>query len=175
MLKRKYLILLALATFIVAIDQITKLYVDTHFQLGESLSIIPRFFSFTYVRNPGAAFGFLADSHPAFRELFFLSLPPFALIVILSILRSVPNSDTAQIIALSSVFGGATGNYIDRLRFRSVIDFLDFYYRSSDAQYRFYTWPTFNIADIAIVMGVFGLLILMIRDWSQQKRVAKAT
>lgn len=175
MLSRKYLILLSLSTVLVAIDQATKLYVDTHFQLGETVPVIERFFSLTYVRNPGAAFGFLAASHPAFREIFFLSLPPFALIVILAILRGVANRDTWQILALSSVFGGATGNYIDRLRFRSVIDFLDFHYQAVNATQRFYTWPTFNVADIAIVMGVAGLLALMLRDWLEERKAALKT
>jgi signal peptidase II len=55
---------------------------------------------------------------------------------------------------LSLVFGGAIGNYIDRLRFRYVIDFLDFHIQKK------YVWPAFNIADMAIVVGVGMLLYL---------------
>ncbi|MBV2168467.1 MAG: signal peptidase II [Bdellovibrio sp.] len=154
-MKKKYIWLLLISGLLVALDQLTKVYVHTHFHLGESVSVIPNFFNFTYVRNFGAAFGFLAESHPSFRELFFLSMPPIALVIILGILRSVKDDDTKQIIALSSIFGGAIGNYIDRLRFRYVIDFLDFHL------YNRWSWPAFNIADMAIVGGVGLLLLLM--------------
>jgi signal peptidase II len=157
-MKKKYIWLMAITGFLVALDQITKLYVHTHFNLGESISVIPDFFNLTYVRNFGAAFGFLAESHPTFREIFFLTMPPVALIIILSLLRSVPDKDTLQIAALSSIFGGAIGNYIDRLRFRYVIDFFDFHLKNK------YSWPAFNIADVAIVCGVGILLVLMILE-----------
>jgi signal peptidase II len=154
-MKRKYLLLAGIAGFIIALDQVIKMYIHTHFQLGESDPILMGFFNITYVRNFGAAFGFLGDTHPSFREVFFLTTPPIALVIIVLILRGVADSDLKQILALSSVFGGAIGNYIDRLRFRYVIDFLDFHWHDV------YTWPAFNIADMAIVGGVGLLLILM--------------
>lgn len=154
-MKKKYIWLVLISGLLVALDQLIKAYVHTHFHLGESVSVIPNFFNITYVRNFGAAFGFLAESHPSFRELFFLSMPPVALVIILAILRGVKDDDTKQIIALSSIFGGAIGNYIDRIRFRYVIDFLDFHL------YNRWSWPAFNIADMAIVGGVGLLLLLM--------------
>src|SRR5437868_1604891 len=162
-MKKKYLWLLAISGVLIALDQLTKVYVHTHFHLGESVIVIPNFFNFTYVRNFGAAFGFLAESHPSFRELFFLSMPPIALVIILGILRGVKDDDTKQIIALSSIFGGAIGNYIDRLRFRYVIDFLDFHLNNK------YSWPAFNIADSAIVGGVCLLLMMMVLEARQKK------
>lgn len=163
-MKFKYIFLIAWSTFAVALDQLTKIYVHTHFQLGESLSVIQNYFNITYVRNPGAAFGFLAESHPQFREIFFLSIPPVVMVIIYFILRSVPDKDRWQIFALSSIFGGAIGNYIDRIRFRYVIDFLDFHYHEK------YSWPAFNIADSAIVLGVIILTILM---WTERKSATK--
>lgn len=153
-MKLKYLILAAIAGAVITIDQATKMYVHTHFGLHESIEVIQGFFNLTYVRNYGAAFGFLADSHQTFREIFFLSMPPVALLVILAILRGVLETDRWQIVSLSLVFGGAIGNYIDRIRFRYVIDFLDFHIQKK------YTWPAFNIADSAIVVGVSILLFL---------------
>jgi signal peptidase II len=166
-MKKKYIWLAAISGFLVAFDQIVKLYVHTHFHLGESVAVIPNFFNLTYVRNFGAAFGFLAESHPSFRELFFLSMPPIALIIILGILRGVKDSDTKQIIALSCIFGGAIGNYIDRIRFRYVIDFLDFHL------YGRWSWPAFNIADMAIVGGVGLLLLLMFIENNNKKKEEK--
>lgn len=162
-MKLKYLILAAIAGAIITFDQATKMYVHTHFSLHESINVIEGFFNFTYVRNYGAAFGFLADSHPSFREIFFLSMPPVALLVILGILRTVHETDRWQIVSLSLVFGGAVGNYIDRIRFRYVIDFLDFHINKK------YTWPAFNIADSAIVVGVAVLLYL---ELTRTKRAA---
>lgn len=153
-MKLKYLILAAIACAIITTDQAVKMYVHTHFQLHESVEVIAGFFNFTYVRNPGAAFGFLASTHESFREIFFLSMPPIALLIILAIMRTVPDDDRWTISALSLVFGGAIGNYIDRVRFRYVIDFLDFHLQDK------YTWPAFNIADSAIVVGVGVLLYL---------------
>ena len=166
-MKKKYLWLAVISGFFIAIDQLTKIYVHTSFHLGESVVVIPNFFNFTYVRNFGAAFGFLAESHPSFRELFFLSMPPIALVIILGILRGVKDDDTKQIIALSSIFGGAIGNYIDRLRFRYVIDFLDFHFINK------WSWPAFNIADMAIVGGVCLLLLLMFIEKKKEDELKK--
>ena len=165
-MKKKYLFLMTISGFIIAIDQLTKLAVHTNMRLGESLTVIPQFFNLVYVRNQGAAFGFLANSHPAFRDIFFLSMPPLALIFILILMRGVDDDDTAQIVALSSIFGGAIGNYIDRLYFRYVIDFLDFYIEIP-SKGRTYNWPAFNLADSAIVMGVLFLLWIMYRERKQ--------
>lgn len=166
-MKKKYIWLLLISGLTIAIDQIIKIYVHTHYHLGESVTVVPNFFNLTYVRNFGAAFGFLAESHPTFREIFFLSMPPIALIIILLIFRGVKDSDTKQIIALSSIFGGAIGNYIDRLRFRYVIDFLDFHFFNK------WSWPAFNIADMAIVGGVGLLLTLMFIEEKQKKAAEK--
>lgn len=165
-MKKKYIWLFLTAGLLIALDQLTKAYVHTHFHLGESVPVITNFFNLTYVRNFGAAFGFLAESHPQFREMFFLAMPPIALIIILGILRSVNDSDTKQILALSSIFGGAIGNYIDRIRFRYVIDFLDFHL------YNRWSWPAFNVADMAIVGGVALLLLLMMLEKKKEKETA---
>jgi signal peptidase II len=163
-MKFKYVFLIAWSTFAVALDQLTKLFIHTRFQLGESITVIENFFNITYVRNPGAAFGFLAESHPDFREAFFLTIPPVAMLIILIILKGVSDKDRWQIFALSSIFGGAIGNYIDRLRFRFVIDFLDFHL------YHKYNWPAFNVADCAIVVGVMILMVLM---WLEKKSASE--
>lgn len=157
-IQKRYVILLAVSFLIVALDQLVKMSIHLHYQLGESTPIVSGFFNITYVRNFGAAFGFLAQSHPTFREYFFLAMPPVALIIILLILRGISDRDYPQIFALAFVSGGAIGNYVDRLRFRYVIDFLDFHWKEA------YTWPAFNIADMAIVGGVTALLLLMFID-----------
>jgi signal peptidase II len=148
---------MCLTGLLISLDQITKLYVHTQFQLHESMPVIQNFFHITYVRNFGAAFGFLSQTSSEFREIFFLSVPPIACLTILFILRGIPSNDTAQAVALSSIFAGAMGNYIDRLQFRYVIDFLDFHYGSL-------SWPAFNVSDMAIVGGVLFLIYLMLTE-----------
>lgn len=165
-MKKKYLLVFIISCLVIVFDQITKIYIHTKFQLGESVVIIKNFFNFTYVRNYGAAFGFLAESHPTFREIFFLSMPPIAIIIIVMILRTVRDNDFLQISGLALICGGALGNYIDRLNYRYVIDFLDFHF------YNKYSYPAFNIADSAIVCGVGILILVMILEKRQESAMA---
>lgn len=153
---KKYMILIAVTIAVAAIDQYTKMIVHSTFDLGESIRIINNFFNFTYVRNTGAAFGILGTSHETFRQVFFLSIPPIAVGIIVFFLYNLPESEKLEIYALSIISGGAIGNYIDRIRFGYVIDFLDFHIANT------YSWPAFNIADSAIVIGVGILTYLMI-------------
>ena len=161
----RYLTLIALAGVLVALDQVVKIYVHSSFHLGETVTVIPGFFNITYVRNPGAAFGFLAKTAPAFREAFFLIVPPLAMIIIIQALKSVADSDKPQTIALSLIFGGALGNYIDRLRFSYVIDYLDFHYQGR------LTWPAFNVADMSIVSGVILLFLIMFLSQLKNRQI----
>lgn len=162
-MNKKYLTTVIFAGVIIALDQITKIIILSKFRLGESYVMIENFFNLTFVKNFGAAFGFLAQSNPHFREIFFLAMPPIAMIVIGFLLKNVDSRDKVQVLALSSILGGAIGNYIDRLRFRYVVDFLDFHW------YNQYSWPAFNIADSAIVIGVGVLMYQMFIENKKKK------
>jgi len=151
----RYLLLVSIGGAIIALDQLTKIFIHTRFRLGETLNVIPGFFDITYVRNFGAAFGILAQLAPQYREPFFTFVPVAAVIAILLLLRKTADSDRLGIFSYSLVFGGAIGNFIDRLRFGYVVDFLDFHWKE------IYHWPAFNVADSAIVVGV-GLMLLSI-------------
>ena len=129
-------------------DQWTKLLVLNHFDYGESLAVIREFFNLTYVRNTGAAFGFLAGSDPTFRVPFFLVVPIIAMVVLGFLYRDLPKDARWRAMALGLVSGGALGNLIDRVRLGYVVDFLDFHYKSV------YYFPAFNVADTAICVGV---------------------
>ena len=138
---------------VLILDQWTKFLVIIHFEYGESLPIIRDFFSLTYVRNTGAAFGFLASANPTFRVPFFLVVPIVAMVVLGFLYRDLPKDARWRSMALGLVSGGAIGNLIDRVRLGYVVDFLDFHYQSS------YYFPAFNVADSAICVGV-GILLL---------------
>jgi signal peptidase II len=157
-MNKKFLYLIVITCLIVAIDQLTKMYITMNFRLHESFPIIKDIFHITYVRNTGAAFGIFRDANITFRTIFFLSLPPIAMLVIFFLLKASPDKDKIQNLALSLVFAGALGNYIDRVRFQYVIDFLDFHYK------QVWSYPAFNVADMSIVTGVFLLFIFMIKD-----------
>lgn len=144
----KYLILLTISSAITALDQASKLYIHTHFKLGESLDIIPDFFSFTYIRNPGGAFGIFRDHNEVVQTILFLIFPFIAFILIFNIVKKLKTSNLISIIALSFIFGGAVGNFIDRIHFKYVIDFLDVHLPNG------WAWPTFNLADSFIVVGI---------------------
>lgn|SRR3989338_1944449 len=151
-MKSKYIILICLAGLVIALDQISKLYIAHHFELHESVAVVPHFFNLTYVRNTGAAFGLLSKAPESFRIPFFIIIPLVALTIIVLIFKKTQETQLLMITALSLILGGAIGNFIDRLRFNYVIDFLDFHWFNK------YHWPAFNVADSTIVVGV-ALLI----------------
>lgn len=138
---------------IILLDQWTKFLVIAHFEYGESLTMIQNFFSLTYVRNTGAAFGFMAQANPTLRVPFFLAVPIIAMVVLGFLYRDLPSDGKWRALALGLVSGGAIGNLIDRLRLGYVVDFLDFHYHTD------YYFPAFNVADSAICLGV-GILLL---------------
>lgn len=152
-IKPKYLILAALTAVVILLDQYTKHVVVDRFRYGESIPVISGFFSLTYIRNTGAAFGILAHADPAFRIPFFVIVPLIALVAIGFIFRRIPDGDRKLSTALSLVIGGAIGNLIDRVTLNYVVDFLDFHWKYE------YHFPAFNIADSAICIGV-GILML---------------
>lgn len=148
----RYLLLALIAITVIIVDQATKYWIMQSMRLHESIPVIPNLFSFTYIRNPGAAFGLLAGSSNAFRTVFFGITSLFALALLGTILVRLPAKDWVGQVSIAGILGGAVGNLIDRLRFGEVIDFLDVYVES-------YHWPAFNVADSAISVGVVCLII----------------
>jgi len=162
---KKMIFLFSISFVILLIDQWTKIYVHSNFELHESLAVIKGFFDITYVRNPGAAFGLFGDMPSLFRKVFFLSLTPVALCGLGYFMYTVEEEDSLQISAISLIFAGAIGNYIDRIRFEYVIDFLNFNLPL------YGDYPAFNVADMAIVTGVFTLFYCFILEEKNKKKV----
>ena len=156
MQKKNVIFLLTVAVLIV-IDQVTKYFIHTGMALHDTIPVIPGFFSITYIRNPGAAFGFLAGASPTFRYVFFIGVTLAAIGLILHYLRTYAADDQLLTISLGMILSGGVGNLIDRVRFGEVIDFLDVYLGTSH-------WPAFNVADSAISVGAFILFIHLIRQ-----------
>jgi signal peptidase II len=146
-LSRKTRIVLGCVGFIVLADQLTKYIVNRTMPLHYSIPIIDNFFSLTYIRNTGAAFGIFSGSHEAFRLPFLIIVSLIAIGFIFTMLKRLRESETGLTIALAFILGGAIGNLIDRVIYGEVIDFLDVYWAN-------YHWPAFNLADSFITIGV---------------------
>jgi signal peptidase II len=149
-----YLILVAA---VVIFDRWTKALIQNRFDLNESALVIDGFFNITYVRNTGVAFGiFSSISAPAKSLLLSIFTALAAIVVVTYSVRSPAGNRLLQI-ALSLILGGALGNLYDRIAFGYVVDFLEFYVGA-------YHWPSFNIADSAITVGVVLLAFEIIRN-----------
>ena len=122
----------------------------------ESAEVIDGFFNLHYVENCASAFGLMGAVPESFRFPFFLIVSILAALFIPYLYRKTPAEQKLMLYALPFVLGGAIGNLIDRLLFRYVIDFVQWYV-TVDGVPRY--WPTFNVADAAIVVGI-GLMVL---------------
>lgn len=163
-LNKKNVIFLAIAVLTILLDQATKAWVVATMRLHDSYVVINGFFSITSVRNPGAAFGFLASAPPLFRTVFFIAITAGAILLILYYLRVSTIDDYPLVVSLALIFAGAAGNLIDRVRFGEVVDFLDVYLGN-------YHWPAFNVADSAITVGAFVMCVAMSRRRKGQNDV----
>jgi signal peptidase II len=131
---------------IVLLDQGSKYLVTQNFPPGESAPLWGQFLYLTHVRNPGGAFGFLAQ-HPGI----FIISTIILFILAAFILWPLARDNWPLRLGLLIGLGGALGNFIDRLVHGVVIDFIDVRW-----------WPVFNFADVAIVIGVlliFGQIV----------------
>lgn len=162
-MKKTNLTFLGIVIGIVALDQATKIWIDTAMALHASFPVIDGFFNITYIRNPGAAFGFLAGAPPLFRSLFFLAVTIAAIGLILYYLYKNPSRGPFLTISLALILAGALGNMIDRVRLGEVIDFLDFYIGTAH-------WPAFNVADSAICVGAAVLFWAMLEQEKKPKK-----
>lgn len=153
-MKLRYRIALPLAVGILALDQVTKAWVQHVLPLWSGIPVIQGFFNLVHVLNKGAVFGFLNRSDIDWQRYFFIGATVLAMTIIVHLLRTAQKESPAMFTGLGLVFGGAAGNLVDRVRFGHVIDFLDFYVGS-------YHWPAFNVADSAICVGALFLVITL--------------
>ena len=140
-LSRK-LLFFALAAIIIIADQLSKNWIVRHFEVGESLPLIENILHFTYVRNPGAAFGLFTAGAP-----FFIALSIGMILLVIFAEHNYFGGHILTRLSMAFILGGTAGNCIDRLRYGYVVDFMDIQ-----------VWPVFNVADSALVLGAFLLL-----------------
>ena len=143
----------AVAAATAILDQATKWSVTRYFSPGEGVVVVPGLFDLTLLFNKGAAFGLFSRIESDVLRLGLLAISTtVALSVLFIVLFREYREDSWGQAIVGLVLGGAIGNVIDRVRIGAVVDFLDFHIGSNH-------WPAFNVADSAICVGVFFLLI----------------
>lgn len=146
---KRYAVFIAIAVFIIVVDQASKCYISRFSGLELSAypphggyEVIPGFFSIVYNTNTGAAWGMFAGQRVI---LAILAFGAAAAIILLR--KNIELHRKFMQVIFGLMLGGILGNLIDRVAFGSVTDFLDF-------KFGHYRWPTFNIADSAMVVAV---------------------
>ncbi|HSF42162.1 MAG TPA: signal peptidase II [Thermoanaerobaculia bacterium] len=136
---------------VMALDQWTKWLVEIRLPHHAAETVIPGFLNLTHVRNTGVAFGlFASDGHGTNWTLTILGL--VALTAVGVYFWLAPSKDRWLLVALALVVGGAVGNLIDRVASGAVTDFIDVYVGG-------HHWPSFNVADSAISIGIVLMAI----------------
>lgn len=145
--------LLGLSALVIALDRFTKQWVSRHIAEGDAIMVIPGVFRVSHVENPGAAFSMFTDSpHPERTRWMLIAFSLLAAIVVLVVLLRLCHRLSLTAFSMALVLGGAIGNVWDRIRYGTVVDFLEVHIVH-------YHWPDFNVADSAIVIG--GILLLL--------------
>lgn len=137
------------ALTVLLIDQISKAFVLSYFARNTAPVEIAPFFNFVLAWNKGVSFSMFHSDHPAM---------PWVLVTVALLICAVithwmyTEKNVPTILCFGMILGGALGNVIDRVRFRAVVDFLDFHIGARH-------WPAFNAADSAICVGAGVILI----------------
>ncbi|EKH2200927.1 signal peptidase II [Staphylococcus pseudintermedius] len=161
-MKQQYYIGLSLfITLIILIgDQLTKFIIRTQMTLGESFGVVPKFLYITSHRNNGAAWGILSG-----KMTFFYIITIIVLIALIVFYIKEAKNNMLMQIAISLLFSGALGNFIDRVSSGEVVDFIDTVIFG-------YDFPIFNIADASLTIGVVLLIIVLLKDQNQKGKVS---
>ncbi len=155
----KLKIFFSIAPLVVIIDQLSKYVVNTKLAPYASVTLIENFFYLSHVRNPGGAFGVLSWVHPNF----FVIISGVAIGVVFIFFVGLGRAQRLAAVALSLILGGALGNLLDRVRLGQVVDFIDIHWHSLK-------WPAFNLADSAITIGVFLLIIELLGSETEKRQ-----
>lgn len=144
-----------IVVLVLVLDRVTKCLVVSRMTEGMSIPVIDHVVHFTYVLNPGAAFGMLEHE-----RLFFIILTLVVLGAIALLYKKLQQESTQVQYGMALFVGGALGNLYDRMATGLVIDFIDLR-----------IWPVFNVADIAICVGVGLILWSVVREETQKKKL----
>lgn len=158
-MKRQYYIGISLfiTIIILVLDQITKFIIASSMKVGDSFEVIPNFLNITSHRNDGAAWGILSGK----MSFFFIITIIILVVLIVFYIKEAKNNLLMQI-AISLLFAGALGNFIDRVLHGEVVDFVDTYIFG-------YNFPIFNVADSSLTIGVLLIIIALLTDMKKEE------
>jgi signal peptidase II len=138
------------------------------YRVKRDVRFIPDYWHFRYVENPGAAWGLLRGLPEPVRRPFFVGISLLALALIGFMYARLQPAQRLLRVALCLVVGGALGNLVDRVARGYVIDFIDWHWRNDPAL----RWPTFNVADVGISVGIFLMLLATLLEALASRRRA---
>ncbi|MDN4073514.1 MULTISPECIES: signal peptidase II [Fictibacillus] len=146
-----------LALLVLGLDQVTKWWIVKNMNYGQSITVIENVFYITSHRNRGAAFGILQN-----QMWFFIIITIAVIAAVIYYMQKHAKHQPLLRTALGLVLGGATGNFLDRIIRKEVVDFLDVKISS-------YNYPIFNVADSALVVGVILIFIQTLMESKNKK------
>ena len=146
-----------LAALVIVVDQLAKYWAVSRLRPTGPVSVIPGYFDLCYVENQGAAWGMFAG-----HQVFLIAFSLITLVFLLWKRRQLFQPLWGSTLTMALLFGGITGNLIDRIRVNYVIDFLDFHWQAAH-------FPAFNVADASICCGVF---LFIATQWHHERKQA---
>ena len=142
----------------IIVDQIIKFIIKANMNIADTINIIPNFFRITFLKNEGAAFSILSGN-----RLLFIFITVLVLILFYFFLLKNKKIIKTKQLLYGLLLGGIIGNFIDRILYGYVIDYLDFNIGS-------YNYPVFNIADSLIVISIIWLIVLSVKEDKNESR-----
>lgn len=146
-----------IAMILIGLDQLSKYLTVQEVALGEVVPVIPDVLSLTYIRNSGAAWSILED-----QMIFFYVITVVVVGALIYFLHTEGKKSPIASTGIAFIMGGAIGNFIDRLHLKYVIDMI---------RLEFVNFPIFNVADMALTIGVIILIGYIVYDELVKKKV----
>lgn len=155
-------LLVLIIAAVLAADQATKHAIERYTTPDYFRIVVPGLLNLIHTHNPGVAFSMFADARSPAVRVFLVAFSLGVIVFLFWLLKAERAGGRLGQIGMSLILGGAIGNVLDRLTQRGVTDFLDLHLGS-------YHWPTFNVADSAIVIGAAMVLVELSRDWGHPR------
>lgn len=164
-LHRRFKVFFITAVSVIVVDHLTKWIIRSTMHLNQTINVIGNFFTISFIYNTGIAFGILNKNNSSAKTPLLIIVSIIALGIILYIFYSLPRDIKLSGLSMGLIFGGAIGNMIDRIVRGKVVDFFDvdfFDINIPKLDFHMTRWPTFNVADSAVFVGILMLFIIII-------------
>ena len=166
------------AAAVIAADHLVKWIIKSQMQLNQTINVIGDFFTISYILNSGIAFGLFDNNPSPVKTPLLIVISFIALGIILYIFLTLPRDIKGAGLSMGLIFGGAIGNIVDRVVRGEVVDFLDVDFPDITIRVlniHMTRWPTFNIADSCVLVGITMLLVILIRHGGRSEQEQPGT